>query len=427
MSQTTTDKPSVRDGWTLAVWCIVAAFGAYFCMYAFRKPFTAAAFKGTTVAGLEFKTVLVIVQVFGYMLSKFIGIKVVSEMPPARRVAMLLGLIACAEIALVLFGLTPPPYNALWLFFNGIPLGMVFGLVTGFLEGRRHTEALMAGLCASFIVADGVVKSVGAELLTRGVGEYWMPAAVGALFVPWLLVFAWMLSQIPAPATADVVARNERTPMTGTERGAMFRRYALGLVLLVVAYTLVTVLRSLRADFAPEIWRGLGTQAPSPSVYGWSEFIVGAVVMVLFGATSLIADNRRAFFTAIALALLGSMLMVVALGALPLGLLSPFGFMVILGFGLYLPYIAVHTTIFERLLAMTRDRGNIGYLLYLADSYGYLGYVAVLLSRNIVQPGESFLPFFLGMSWVIAVVCAVLLVPCRMYFAAHPAMRRAET
>jgi hypothetical protein len=56
--------------------------------------------------------------------------------------------------------------------------------------------------------------------------------------------------------------------------------------------------------------------------------------------------------------------------------------MVLQGVGLYLPYIAVHTTIFERLIAMTRDRGNIGYLMYLADAFGYLGYVFVLLGRN---------------------------------------------
>jgi Family of unknown function (DUF5690) len=36
---------------------------------------------------------------------------------------------------------------------------MVFGLILGFLEGRRHTEALTAGLCASFILADGTSKS----------------------------------------------------------------------------------------------------------------------------------------------------------------------------------------------------------------------------------------------------------------------------
>ena len=38
---------------------------------------------------------------------------------------------------------------------------MVFGLVLGFLEGRRMNECMAAGLCASFILADGFTKSVG--------------------------------------------------------------------------------------------------------------------------------------------------------------------------------------------------------------------------------------------------------------------------
>ena len=79
-----------------------------------------------------------------------------------------------------------------------------------FLEGRQHTEALTAGLCTSFIVADGVVKSAGAELLKAGVSEYWMPVCAGLLFVLPLLLFAWMLSRIPAPSRSDVAARSER-------------------------------------------------------------------------------------------------------------------------------------------------------------------------------------------------------------------------
>ncbi len=34
--------------------------------------------------------------------------------------------------------------------------------------------------------------------------------------------------------------------------------------------------------------------------------------------------------------------------------------------GLYFPYVAIHATVFERLMAMNRDRGNIAYLMYLA-------------------------------------------------------------
>jgi hypothetical protein len=415
--------PASRAGWSLSLWAVVAAFGAYFCMYAFRKPFTAATYANLSLAGIGYKTVLVIAQVLGYTLAKFIGIKVIAEVRPARRVGLMLGLIAVAETALLLFGLTPTPYNFVWLFFNGLALGMVFGLVLGFLEGRRNTEALAAGLCTSFIVADGVVKSVGAWLLTRGVSEMWMPFTTGLLFVPPLLLFAWMLSRIPAPSPEDIAARSERTPMDAAERRAFFQRYAVGLALLVGVYVLVTILRSIRADFAPEIWAGLKEKV-QPDVFARSETVVAAGVLLLNGSLVFVRDNRRAFFAGLYLAGSGAALVGITLLGLQARILSPFAFMVLTGLGLYLPYIAVHTTLFERLIAMTRDRGNIGYLMYLADSFGYLGYVVVLLARNATSTAGDFLTFFVALSAVIAVICIALLIPCGRYFATHAATGR---
>jgi hypothetical protein len=360
--------------------------------------------------------------VLGYTLSKFLGIKVVAEVSPHRRVALLLGLIAIAQGALLLFGLTPAPFNLVWLFCNGVPLGLVFGMVMGFLEGRQQTEVLAAALCSSFIVADGATKSVGAGLLAAGVSEYWMPFLAGLLFVPPLLLFTWMLTRIPRPSQQDVAARSERTPMNRAQRWAFFRRYATGLTLLVLVYLLITILRSVRADFAPEIWRGLQGNVP-PDIFTWSESAVAIAVLVLSGSVVLIRDNRRAFFFALALAVVGVVLVGAALLGLQAGSLSPFAFMVLHGIGLYVPYLLVQTTLFERLMAMTRDQGNIGYLIYLADSFGYLGYVGVLLARNALSPTESFLTFFLLLSWIIVGACLVLLIPCWRYFATYPATR----
>ncbi len=419
-------KPPDGHSLSLSAWCVVAAFGTYFCMYAFRRPFTVASYEDVVLGGMAYKPVLVTAQTFGYALSKFLGIKVVAEVSPARRAALLLGLIAAAEMALLLFGLTPAPYNLVWLFGNGVPLGMVFGLVLGFLEGRSHSEALAAGLCASFIVADGVTKSVGAAILQAGVSEAWMPFLTGLVFAPPLLLFTWMLTRIPRPSPRDVAARSERTPMNGAERWAFFRRYATGLSLLVLVYLLITILRSVRADFQPEIWTGLHERV-SPDMYTWSEIAVAACVLVLTGAMVLIRDNRRAFFAGLGLAQAGVVLIAGTLVGLQQGMLAPFPFMVLLGIGLYLPYLAVHTTIFERLIAMTRDRGTVGYLMQLADSFGYLGYVGVLLARNLLDPAKDFLAFFITLSWVGAGACLVLLLPCWRYFAAHPATRSAPS
>ena len=75
------------------IWTVVAAFGTYFCMYGFRKPFTAASYSEIYFFGFDYKTLLVSGQVFGYMLSKFIGIKFISEMPYHGRALVIIGLI----------------------------------------------------------------------------------------------------------------------------------------------------------------------------------------------------------------------------------------------------------------------------------------------------------------------------------------------
>ncbi len=406
--------PWLANPWLLSAWCVLAAFGTYACMYGFRKPFTAGTYIDSAT-GLSFKTWLVTAQVLGYTLSKFIGIRVIAEMRPERRVAVLLGLIAIAELALLCFALTPPPFNAAWLFLNGLPLGMVFGLVLGFLEGRRLTEAFVAGLCASFILADGVTKSVGAQLLEFGVPEPWMPVTAGLVFLLPLLGFVWMLQHIPAPTAIDVAARSERAPMLRQERGAFLRRHGLGLGLILMVYLLVTIVRSLRADFAPELWSALGITG-QPSLFTRSEFWVALGVVAANGLAVLVRDNRQAFFTALATSAAGLLLVALSILGFRAGWFTAFPFMVLLGLGMYVPYVAVHTTLFERLIALTRDRANIGYLMYLADAFGYLGYVAVMLGRRWWQVEGGFLRFFNQASLALAMVSLVALAGAAWFF-----------
>jgi len=147
-----------------AVFILVAglvAFLAYCCVYAFRKPFTAGTYTGLELWGVQFKIVLVLAQVAGYALFKFLGIRIISGMPASRRMRMLLGMVGVAGFSLLGFGLTPYPWNAAWMFVNGIPLGMAWGLIFSYLEGRRATEGMAALLCANFIISSGFVKTTG--------------------------------------------------------------------------------------------------------------------------------------------------------------------------------------------------------------------------------------------------------------------------
>ena len=207
----------------------LAAFGAYFAMYAFRKPFAAATFDAVPhwQFAIDYKTVLLIAQVIGYALSKLIGIRVIAEFGRVGRGPAILMLIGSSWIALLLFGLIPAPWNILCLFLNGLPLGLIWGLVFSYVEGRRTSELIGAMLCASFILSSGVVKSMATLVLNAGVSPFWMPAITGVVFVPLLLVCVAVLERMPPPDALDIAERQERLPMPRRARAAAARGCAL--------------------------------------------------------------------------------------------------------------------------------------------------------------------------------------------------------
>ena len=163
-------------GWVFVLYVSLTSFTVYASMYGFRKPFTAASFDGVVIGRVHYKVILVIAQTIGYMLSKFYGIRFIAGLDPVKRAGFIVRLVLTAWVSLLLFGLVPAPYNFVFMFINGLPLGMVWGLVFGFLEGRRTTELMGAVLATSFIFASGLAKTVGKSmLLYAGVNEFWMP------------------------------------------------------------------------------------------------------------------------------------------------------------------------------------------------------------------------------------------------------------
>ena len=178
---------------------VFASFSTYFCMYAFRKPFSAASYEGLKFLGgdIDLKTAFVISQIIGYALSKVIGIKVCAEIDRQKRARGLVLMIVVAELSLLLFAVLPNNLKVIAIFFNGLPLGMVWGLVVLYLEGRRTSEMLLAGLSCAYIVASGAVKDIGLWLMsTVQVDQFWMPCATGICFLPPFVGSVWLLNQL---------------------------------------------------------------------------------------------------------------------------------------------------------------------------------------------------------------------------------------
>ncbi|HLZ73437.1 DUF5690 family protein [Phenylobacterium sp.] len=396
----------------------LAGFCAYFSMYAFRKPFTAATFEA--VPGwsfvLDYKIALVLAQVAGYALSKLIGIKVVSELSPARRGMAILLLIALSWLALVAFAVVPAPWNVAALFFNGLPLGMIWGLVFGYMEGRRVSEALGAILCASFILSSGVVKSVGSWLMTSAhVDRFWMPAAAGAVFLPLLLVSVWVLGQLPPPNAADEAQRIKRAPMSAAERGAFLAVYWPGVTLLTASYVLLTAFRDFRDNFAAEVWTALGYGKES-AVFTQSELPVAAIALVALAAVMAVRDNLKALMVIHGIVVAGFLLLGGCTWAFEAHLISPLAFMIAAGAGLYLAYTPFNAMLFDRLVAFSGRIATAGFLIYVADASGYLGSAALVVWRNFGAVKMDWLRFFILSAYATSAVGAVLSAAAAIYF-----------
>ncbi|OHB79959.1 MAG: hypothetical protein A2W31_14570 [Planctomycetes bacterium RBG_16_64_10] len=401
---------------TLTLYAVAVAFSTYFCMYAFRRPFGAAEYRGYELGGLDLKSALVISQVIGYTLSKYLGIKVCSEATPQRRVVLLVTLILAAEAALVLFGLVPPRWWVVAMFLNGLPLGMIWGLVVSYLEGRRTSELLLAGLSCSFIVSSGAAKAVGRSLLTDyQVSEAWMPASVGAIFLLPYMVSVWLLRQVPEPTAEDTAARVERAPMDHRDRSAFIRHFLPGLVLLFAFYFFLTAFRDLRDNFSAEIFVQLG-YGEEPRVFVQTELPVAFGVMAALAALNLIRDNRWGLVGTYAIMVSGCLLLGGATLLYDRALISGVTWMVLVGLGAYLAYVPYGSVLFDRLIASTQVAGTAVFAIYVADALGYTGSVGVLLYKNSAHRTIGWLDFMRGFSYLMCVLGVACLGLSLLYF-----------
>jgi hypothetical protein len=439
------DWLSTAPEFTFVLFAVIAAFSTYFCMYAFRKPFTAAKFEGMMFFDTEItlKTALVISQIMGYALSKYVGIKVCSEIRPRQRAKSLIGLILAAECSLILFAIVPDDWRFAAIFLNGLPLGMVWGLVVWYLEGRRTSEILLAGLSCSFIVSSGIVKDFGRAMMSGdiaaawqwfpGIGssiaqtlgqvsEAWMPAIVGLHFLPLFILSVWMLNQLPGPNKEDIRARTERQPMDGRKRVTFLRHFLPGLILLMIAYFFLTAYRDFRDNYMVEILDDLGYRyGDNQTIITRTETLVAFGVIGVMALLNTIKGNRAGLLGAFVVMTSGVLLLGLSTLLFEMQWISGFWWLTLTGLGSYLAYVPYGSLLFDRMIASTKVVGTAVFAIYVADAIGYTGSVGIQLYKDLGQADMSRLVFFKTYTlWMAGLGCVCLVSSCFYFLRKSP-------
>jgi hypothetical protein len=407
---------SPKPAFSLVARAAFASFTTYCCMYGFRKPLTAATFDGIQVMGISFKSALVIAQVLGYMSSKFIGIKFISELDKSKRALYILSLIGAAHISLLLLALLPPPFNVFFLFINGLCLGLIWGIVFSYIEGRQYTDFLALVLSANFIFSSGIAKSLG-----RACIDYWkvpetdMPFVAGLFYIPLLVLSVWMLTKIPLPSAAERASRGERVALTGKERNAVFRKFLTGLIVITLLNLIFTILRDLKDNYSVEMLRAL---KPSFSPAIFTEMETTAAITVLF-LLILLTGFKKHFNSIIAhhIAILSGLLVLLAAACLlKQPVFDPVIILTVYTIGLYVCYNTLQCLFLDRFIAAFKIRGNAGFFFYLMDAVGYLGSCFIIFNKEVFSPKLNWLNYFLQISFILGITGVICIFISWYYF-----------
>ena len=344
--------------WLFVLWAGGTALLSYSLVYALRKPFTAAEFEGLQVYGMDYKIAVSIIQLLGYVSAKLLGIKYISELRPEGRLKFIIGSAALSEISLIAFGVLPIPYNIVALYFNGLSLGCMWGVIFSFLEGRRTTDILASIMGVSMALSSGVAKSLGLYALNQlHVSEFWMPALIGANL-------------------------------------------------------LLTVQRDIKEDFIVCI---IDVQTISSWAFAQIDSIATFVLLAVFALLATTYNHLKVLCMLLILSTFG-MGTLAFLGATEGNEHIPTTIWLFLqSLCLDIAYLSFQTIFFERFIACFKIKGNVGFFIITIDFVGYLGTLGLLLFKEFCASHIDWASFYNHMSLYIGTACCLAFIGSLAY------------
>lgn len=406
MKQTTNQK-HLSDA-LLILWAGGAALLSYSLVYALRKPYTAASFEGLTFMGSDYKVAVTTIQILGYVIAKFFGIKIISELKKENRFRFFVGSAILAELALVGFGLLEAPYNVAAMFVNGLSLGCMWGVIFSFIEGRKVTDILASLLGVSMVFSSGVAKSFGLFAMNEmQIDQFWMPAVIGGFALPLIVFMGYMLKRLPQPTAEDIALRNERVVLDGKGRVALFRKYAPILTLLFIGNFMLLVLRDIKEDFLVNI---LDMSNQSSWLFARIDTIVTLIILGIFALFAFFRSNIRALLWLMTLVIAGCLTMTYVSFHYETLDLKPVTWLFIQSLSLYIAYLTFQTIFFDRFIACFRIKGNVGFFIALIDFIGYLGTVTLFSTKEFLNIELEWFALFNHIAGFVGATCSILFI-----------------
>lgn len=399
MLRSSLEYPSI---WVTAQLAVFSSLG-YFLVYFLRMPIfmlndDVLQRKFATIFGteLDLHTALSLVYTFGFGLAKVPAVRVMTSNIYFQHRLLTLNILNCLTAFVVTLPLAlssgNPVVTTLGLFLGVMPSSWVYGGMVTYFEGRCATETILAINTVAFICAGSASRGTGSALVSSGiVHECWVPFLISAVAIGPIMLFSWVLDSSPKPNAMDVAMRKPRRAMSSDDRNKFFMGFWPGLVLLLLAYAMLTALRQFRDLFTSEIFTAAnGGVRPSSLFFfivDWPGGILAGIMLSLFPKMT---DNSFALQVML-LVMVGFLILSMLLTAMfQVGILSGQAWQLMLGSTIYSSYaVAGSSAIFDRIASCSEMSGaTCTFLVFSADMSGYVLSIAVILWKTF-SAGEA--------------------------------------
>lgn len=220
---------------------------------------------------------------------------------------------------------------------------------------------------------------------------------------------------MPAPTEYDIELRSIRKPITKQERIFFIATFLPGIITIVTTYVFLTILRDFRDNFSNELYTELG-YGSNPDIFTITETPVSVIVLLCMSFLVIVKNNLRAFMINHYVIISGYVIALIATLLFINKLINPVWWMILIGSGLYMSYVPFNALYFERMIATYKVQSNVGFLMYISDSFGYLGSVAILFLKEFSGVHLSWTDFFIRAVFTVTTIGITGTIIAAFYF-----------
>jgi hypothetical protein len=152
------------------------------------------------------------------------------------------------------------------------------------------------------------------------------------------------------------------------------------------------------------------------TIFTNTELPIALIVLSIIASMVFVKNNKYVFLASQMVIIFGFIISGLSTYLFQHQYINGFNWMLLVGLGLYMGYIPFNSILFDRMIATFKLKGNVGFLMYLMDSFGYAASVFVILAKNALHIHMNWATFYGNGVYAVSALGFILSISTLLYY-----------